>query len=208
MKNANLQPKVGQLARMSMLVAIIGLLTFTPLGFLVIGPISATTIQIPVIIGAILMGPTAGATLGLSFGVASLAKIMMMPGADPFATTILNYNFFLYLTIACVPRIAMGWLSGLLGVAMRKIFAGKRKAIGFAVTGFVGSMMNTVFYLGALWMLASQIVADFYQMDISGVGNMVMGIAVTAGIPEAIASAAIVGAVCRSIIAMDNQNSL
>lgn len=48
-----------RLVRMAVLVAIIFLLAFTPLGYLVIGPIAATTIQMPVIIGAVLMGPTA-----------------------------------------------------------------------------------------------------------------------------------------------------
>lgn len=40
-----------RLVRMAVLVAIIFLLAFTPLGYLVIGPIAATTIQMPVIIG-------------------------------------------------------------------------------------------------------------------------------------------------------------
>lgn len=61
-----------RLVRMAVLVAIIFLLAFTPLGYLVIGPIAATTIQMPVIIGAVLMGPTAGAILGGFFGLSAL----------------------------------------------------------------------------------------------------------------------------------------
>ena len=52
MARTNVDPKVGRLARMALLIAIIIILTFTPLGYLVIGPIAATTIQMPVIIGA------------------------------------------------------------------------------------------------------------------------------------------------------------
>ena len=52
MSNANVNPKVGRLARMALLVAIIILLTFTPLGYITLPFIAATTIQMPVIIGA------------------------------------------------------------------------------------------------------------------------------------------------------------
>ena len=53
MSNANVDPKVGRLARMALLVAIIILLTFTPLGYITLPFIAATTIQMPVIIGAV-----------------------------------------------------------------------------------------------------------------------------------------------------------
>ncbi len=206
MRKTNTSPSIAKMARMSLLIAIVILLTFTPLGYIVIGPIAATTIQMPVIIGAALMGPAAGATLGAIFGLSAIAKILMMPGADVFATTIMNYNFFLYAFIAIAPRLLMGWLSGLLILLLKKVEPLHRLGKGagsFAVAGFIGSMMNTVFYLGALWMFASQIVADFYQMDVSGVGTMVMGVAYSAGVPEAIVSALVVGAVCRAMGVID-----
>ena len=48
--------KLHRITRLAILVAIIFLLIFTPLGYLTIGPIAATTIQMPVIVGAVLMG--------------------------------------------------------------------------------------------------------------------------------------------------------
>lgn len=201
MANTNTNPKVQTMARMAILVAIIFLLAFTPLGYLVIGPIAATTIQMPVIIGAVLMGPAAGATLGLFFGLSALIKVMTMPGADAVATAIMTYSPFLYIVIAIVPRVLMGWLAGLIGKGLSglKAFQGNRCIIAYGITGFVGSMMNTVFYLGSMWLLASNIVAQVYQMDISGVGAMVMGVAATAGIPEAAVSCLVVGAVSRAL---------
>lgn len=205
MKTTNTSPKIAKMARMSLLTAIIILLTFTPLGYITIGPIAATTIQMPVIIGAILMGPSAGFMLGAIFGISAVLKILLMPGADIFATTILNYNFFLYCVIAIIPRLMMGGLAGLLFVGLKKAFSAQRgsRITSYAITGFVGSMINTVAYLGFLWLFASGIVANFYDMDISGVGAMVMGVATTAGIPEAIVSAFVVGAVCRALHTVD-----
>ena len=43
-----------------------------------------------------------------------------MPGADLFATTIMTYSPFLYIVIAMIPRILMGWLAGLLAVGLKK----------------------------------------------------------------------------------------
>lgn len=202
MSNANVNPKVGRLARMALLVAIIILLTFTPLGYITLPFIAATTIQMPVIIGAVMMGPMAGLALGIAFGLSALCKVLMMPGADPVATAILSYNFFLYAVIAIVPRGLMGWLSGLLLAGLNKTLPNQR-LISYGITGFVGSMLNTIFYLGSLWLMASGIVAEVYSMDISGVGTMVMTVAATAGIPEAIVSCVIVAAVCRALQAID-----
>ena len=202
MSNANVNPKVGRLARMALLVAIIILLTFTPLGYITLPFSAATTIQMPVIIGAVMMGPMAGLALGIAFGLSALCKVLMMPGADPVATAILSYNFFLYAVIAIVPRGLMGWLSGLLFAGLNKTLPNQR-LISYGITGFVGSMLNTIFYLGSLWLMASGIVAEVYSMDISGVGAMVMTVAATAGIPEAIVSCVIVAAVCRALQAID-----
>lgn len=202
MSNANVNPKVGRLARMALLVAIIILLTFTPLGYITLPFIAATTIQMPVIIGAVMMGPMAGLALGIAFGLSALCKVLMMPGADPVATAILSYNFFLYAVIAIVPRGLMGWLSGLLFAGLNKTLPNQR-LISYGITGFVGSMLNTIFYLGSPWLMASGIVAEVYSMDISGVGAMVMTVAATAGIPEAIVSCVIVAAVCRALQAID-----
>ena len=205
MSNANVNPKVGRLARMALLVAIIILLTFTPLGYITLPFIAATTIQMPVIIGAVMMGPVAGLALGIAFGLSALCKVLMMPGADPVATAILSYNFFLYAVIAIVPRGLMGWLSGLLFAGLNKTGLKQKnlKLISYGITGFVGSMLNTIFYLGSLWLMASGIVAEVYSMDISGVGAMVMTVAATAGVPEAIVSCVIVAAVCRALQAVD-----
>lgn len=204
MANANVDPKIGRLVRMAVLVAIIFLLAFTPLGYLVIGPIAATTIQMPVIIGAALMGPTAGAVLGGFFGLSAIIKVLTVPGADAVATAILGVQPFLYFVIALIPRILMGWLSGVLLYGLQKLPFWKNKyLICYGITGFIGSMLNTIFYLGSLWILASGFVAQAYQMDISGVGAMVMTVAVTAGVPEALVSCVVVAAVCRALKSVD-----
>lgn len=198
MNNAN---KVHQITRMAILVAIIFLLAFTPLGYLTIGPIAATTIQMPVIVGAVMMGPVSGAVLGFFFGLSAIIKVLTMPGADPFATLALAHSPFAYLVVCLGARILMGWLSGLLAELLRKAPAlrGKLSAVSYAVTGFVGSALNTVFYLGLLWGLCAEVISSFYGVDLSGVGALVTGTAYAAGIPEAIVSCVVVAAVCKAL---------
>lgn len=197
----NNSSKVHQITRMAILVAIIFLLAFTPLGYLTIGPIAATTIQMPVIVGAVIMGPTAGAVLGFFFGLSAIIKVLTMPGADPFATLALAHSPLAYLAVCMGARILMGWLSGLLAAGLKKVPAldGGRSIIRYGVTGFVGSALNTVFYLGLLWALCAEVISSYYGVDLSGVGSLVMGTAWAAGIPEAIVSCVVVAAVCKAL---------
>lgn len=200
----NSSNKVRRITLTALLVAIIFLLAFTPLGYLVIGPIAATTIQMPVVIGAVLMGPTTGAVLGFFFGLSAIVKVLTMPGADPFATMAMTYSPLRYIIICMGSRILMGWLTGLIGTKLKKVKLdetlkeGPRSLIHYGITGFVGSMLNTIFYLGLLWGLAAQVIATAYETDLSSVGGIVMGTAVTAGIPEAIVSCIVVTAVCKA----------
>ena len=204
----NISHKIRVLTRLAILVAIIFLLSNTPLGYVSIGPIAATTVQIPVIIGAILLGPLSGAILGFFFGLSALIKVLTVPGADAFATMVMQYSPFAYLFVCMVPRILMGWLSGLLAAAFKKLPRNQNGAkskllsnaiVHFSTTGFVGSMLNTVFYLGSLWLLASEVIATAYGTDLSAVGGIVMTTAVTAGIPEGIISAVVVSTVCKAM---------
>jgi len=193
--------KVLRMAQLAILVAIIFLLTFTPLGYLTIGPIAATTIQMPVIVGAVLMGPGSGALLGLFFGLSAVVKVLTMPGADPFATMALAHAPINYLIVCIGSRLLMGWLTGLLGAGLKKIPAlqGNKNVVSYGVCGFLGSAMNTVFYLGSLWLLCAEVISTYYGVDISGVGALVMGTAVGAGIPEAVVSCVVVAALCKAL---------
>ena len=61
MKN---RTNIRWLTQLALLVAILLVLNYTPLGYLQIGPLSASLLTVPVAIGAMTMGPAAGAILG------------------------------------------------------------------------------------------------------------------------------------------------
>lgn len=66
--------KTQYMTSMALFLAIEIILVVTPLGYIPIGPLNATTMHIPVIIAGIVLGKKAGAELGFVFGLTSLIK--------------------------------------------------------------------------------------------------------------------------------------
>ena len=84
-----LTDKTRRLVYMAILIAIILVMAFTPLGYLKTAGLEITFIQVPVIVGAILMGPTAGAILGGVFGLTSFIQCF---GLSAFGAALLEIN--------------------------------------------------------------------------------------------------------------------
>ena len=49
--------KTARLVQYALLMALLAVLGFTPLGFIMVPPVSITILHIPVILGAVLFGP-------------------------------------------------------------------------------------------------------------------------------------------------------
>ena len=75
---------VRLLAQMALLVALELVLAFTPLGYIPLGFMNATTMHIPVILGACLLGPKMGGVLGAVFGVTSVIRATITPNLTSF----------------------------------------------------------------------------------------------------------------------------
>lgn len=135
------------MVKLAMLVALLAIFCFTPLGFLKIGIVEITFNMIPVIIGAITVGPAAGAVLGALFGAASFWQCF---GQSTFGTLLFGVNPFYTALICFVPRILDGLLPGLIFRAMTK----KRDNIAaYFVSAAVGSLTNTVLFVGGFCLL-------------------------------------------------------
>ena len=119
--------------------AIIIIMAFTPLGYIPLGVINATIIQIPVIIGALFCGPKQGAFLGFLFGFTSFLKNTIMPAtlsafvfSPVLAAGMFGTKGVLFSTFICfVPRVLVGILPYYVYKGMKKI--SKWKSVNFAV---------------------------------------------------------------------------
>lgn len=91
---------VKRLTIVGVLGAISAVLGMTPIGFIPVGPTSATIMHIPVIIGAILEGPVVGMLVGLIFGIFSLIRAITAP-------TVISPVFYNPL-VSILPRVLIG----------------------------------------------------------------------------------------------------
>lgn len=187
----------------ALMAAIVIVLANTPLGMIHLPIIKATTVHIPVIIGAVLLGPTAGAILGGVFGICSLVSNTMAPtllsfAFSPFMSTtgLIGAVKAIWISVGC--RILIGLVAGWLWIILRKIKVSQ--AVSLVITGFVGSMTNTIAVMGSIYLLFAQQYAEAKDVAITAVWGLIMGTVTASGIPEAIAAAILVLALGKVLL--------
>ena len=195
----------------ALMAAIVIVLANTPLGMIQLPIIKATTVHIPVILGAILLGPGAGAILGAVFGICSLVSNTMAP-------TLLSFAFSPFLSTTGIPgalkaiwisvgcRILIGVVAGWLWVLFTKIKL--NQFIALPIVGFVGSMVNTVTVMGSIYFLFAQQYAEAKEVALTAVFGLVMGTVTASGIPGAIAAAILVLALGKVLVVVFRKMNL
>ena len=195
----------------ALMAAFVIVLANTPLGMIQLPIIKATTVHIPVILGAILLGPGAGAILGAVFGICSLVSNTMAP-------TLLSFAFSPFLSTTGIPgalkaiwisvgcRILIGVVAGWLWVLFTKIKL--NQFIALPIVGFVGSMVNTVTVMGSIYFLFAQQYAEAKEVALTAVFGLVMGTVTASGIPEAIAAAILVLALGKVLVVVFRKMNL
>lgn len=138
----------GKMVRMAVLVAIIILMSFTPLGYLKVGVIEISFLMIPVAIAGLILGPAAGAFMGGVFGITSFIQCF---GMSAFGAALLAINPVFTFLLCMVPRILAGWLPGLLFKALSR--APSLRVVGAFVSSLLAAVLNTVFFVGGLILL-------------------------------------------------------
>lgn len=201
--NSNNKKDTRWMVSVALMAAIVILLANTPLGMIQLPIIKATTVHIPVIIGAVILGPAAGAILGGVFGVCSLISNTMAPTLLSFAfSPFLSTTGFvgvvktLWISIGC--RIMIGVIAGWVWILLKKVKLNSYAAL--VITGFVGSMVNTVFVMGSIYFLFAQQYAEAKEVALTAVFGLVMGTVTASGIPEAIAAAILVTVIGKVLL--------
>lgn len=176
------------LTQLGLLIGIITLLAVTPLGYIPVGVIRATTIHIPVIIGGILLGPKAGAILGFYFGLTSLVNNTLNPTVTSFVFT----PFYqageiggspLSLLICFVPRILIGVTAAYLFKALSKVDRSKLFALG--VSGIAGSLVNTLLVMGGIYLFFGRQYAEVRSIPYESLLGVIGTVISVNGVAEA-----------------------
>jgi len=143
--NTRITERTTKLVQIALLVAIILLMAFTPIGYIKTFGLEITLIVVPVTVGAVALGPAGGAILGAIFGATSFIQCF---GMSPFGAALLGINPWATFIVCMVPRLLMGWFTGLIFAGLRKTNMNKNVAI--AIANLVGPLLNTLFFMSAL----------------------------------------------------------
>lgn len=191
------------MATLAMFCGLLLVMGATGIGFIPLPVIKATTMHIPVILGAILLGPAAGAILGGVFGLCSIWANTTSPGLlafafSPFMTTEGLPGVLKSLWIALGCRILLGVIAGWLWRGLKKVL--KQDYLALPVTAAVSTICHTILVMGSIYLLLAQQYAQAKNVAITAVFGLVMGTVTASGIPEAIIAAVLVTVIGKALL--------
>ena len=195
-----------QLTYLALLTALILMLGLTPLGFLVLPVAAVTTVHIPVIVGSYVFSTKEACYLGFIFGIASFIRCFVAP--DAIAGVILGtttggfgfYNIVLIIMIIFVPRILVGLLTSISYKILSNYMENDSMAMG--ISAFIGSITNTIFFLGGLYLFAMEASATAFGLSNFSAYSFfifLMGLVSINGIVEALIAVVISVPVGRTV---------
>ena len=191
------------MATLAMFCGILLVMGATGIGFIPLPVIKATTMHIPVILGAVLLGPAAGAVLGGVFGLCSIWANTTSPGLlafafSPFMTTEGLPGVLKSLWIALGCRILLGVIAGWLWKGMKRVL--KQDYLALPVTAAIATICHTILVMGSIYLLLAQQYAQAKNVAITAVFGLVMGTVSASGIPEAIIAAVLVTVIGKALL--------
>lgn len=206
------QSRTTYMVQLGLLTAIIIILAFTPIGYIRTLGVEITLIVVPVVVGAIVLGPSSGAILGLVFGITSFIQCF---GLSPFGAALLNINPVYTFIMCIVPRVIMGWLTGVVFAVLRKKASTRRsKNIAYIIASITGPILNTVLFILALLIFFYR--SDYIQGFVTALGaSNIFGFAIgfvgINGLIEAIACAVVgtaIASVLSRMVVANRQNTV
>lgn len=189
--------KLVRLVLTALLTALIVVMAFTPLGYLKAGAIEITFITIPVVMGAVLLGPSVGLFLGAVFGITSFIQCF---GMSAFGVALLAINPVFTAIVCLVPRVLMGWLTGLIFKALTS--KGSQKFVHHLVACIAGPVLNTVLFTVTLVLLfghSSVIVELIASMGSANIFAFAVAFVGINGLVETISCAVLGTALCKAL---------
>lgn len=191
------------MATLAMLCGVLLVMGMTGIGFIPLPVIKATTMHIPVILGAVLLGPKAGAVLGGLFGLCSIWANTTTPGLlsfafSPFMTTEGLPGVVKSFWIALGCRVLFGLIAGWLWLFVKKVV--KQDYIALPTVAAISTICHTLLVMGSIYLLLAQQYAEAKNVAVTAVFGLVMGTVTASGIPEAVVAAVLVTVIDKALI--------
>lgn len=193
------------MVQLALMIAIILVMSFTPLGYLKTPGLSITLLTIPVAIGAILLGPVGGAICGLAFGLTSFyqcfssAMGIVLLGINPVGTFITSV----------VTRFLEGLLTGLIFKGLHSI-KGVQK-FSYYIASFACPLLNTILFMSSLVIFFYN--SDYIQAFVTALGvanpfTFVIAFVGTQGVIEAVICFIVASILSRTLYGVLKNNAL
>ena len=192
---------------LAMFCALMLVLQITGIGLIPLPFIKATTMHIPVILGAILLGPKAGGILGAVFGLCSIWSNIQAPSLLSFAFSpvlaaelcgFAGVAASIWTALCC--RILLGIAAGWLWILLKKWKLNDYLAL--PVAAGIATVFHSLMVMGSIGLLFAPQFAAAKQVAVQAVFGLAMGIVATSGIPEAIAAMVLVTAIGKLLLAL------
>lgn len=190
MNTGNKMFSTKQITILGLLTGVLLLMSYTPLGYLNIGPLAITLNVIPLALAAVTLGPVGGAIMGAVFGLTSFLQCIGIGGSSAMGVVLFGISPVLAFLQRFIPRVLDGFLLGYIFRGVRKMF---NVHVDCFVTGFFSAFLNTVFFMTALVLLFGN---TEYMQGLIGGKNIIVFICTFVGINavfEMIAATVITG---------------
>lgn len=194
----NNKTNVRFLAQLGLLAAIEIVMKLIGLGSVPVGPLYMSFLTVPIAVGAMTLGPSAGAILGAVFGLVSFKDAIT--GASAMTGVFFQISPVNTFILCVVMRAIMGFCVGLLFKALR--FIDRKGGWSYFIGALSAPLLNTLFFMG-------YIVAVFYQTEYiqglvstKGASNPLMFVVLLVGVQgliEAIVCCAAGGVITRAV---------
>lgn len=200
-----IEKKVMDMSLTGIFTAIIITMSVVPfLGYIPLGFMNATIIHVPVIVGALLLGPRYGAFLGFVFGMTSLIKATLTPSVTSFVfspfITIGGYSGNMWsVVIAIVPRVLIGVVAYYVYGWVMKIARGKKggQTVALWLAGISGAMTNTLLVMNGIYIFFGKSYVAASNKVVERVYDAILAIIVGFGVPEAIVAGILTTAIVK-----------
>ena len=170
------------------------------LGFIPTPVAGIVIIQVPVILASYFLGYKGGMFFGLVFGITSIIKCFIQP--DVFAAIIMNAGGIktIGLMIIClvIPRV-------LIGLTTRATYDliyrfDKTRLLSMGLSAFIGTLTNTVFFLGAFYLFAREAcMTGFGAETEKALFDMMLEVVTFNGVIEAVTSVVLCTAIGQAL---------
>ena len=189
---------IRTLTRLALLVAIELVMKAVGLGSVPVGPLYMSFLTLPIAVGAITMGPAAGAVLGGVFGAVSFYDAVT--GASAMTGALFQVSPVNTFILCVGMRMLMGLCAGLIFKGLKGL--DKPGTWSYLVSAMSAPFLNTVFFMG--YIVLAFYGCDYVQNLVSakGAANPLMFVVLLVGVQgvaEFLVSGILGGIVARAV---------